>query len=320
MPAPRYGGFSRAHLQIALGAMLWGTWSLFVRPFGVDPLWSTALAFAAAGVVASPILLRQKSRGPTDERPRQLSEWWFVVLLGLLSAGSALLYFVAVIMTTMSIASLSHCTAPVILAIVAPWILHTERRRGAVMLAFVASAGIVLAMAPWGGMAEASGSPVLGALIAFAGAVLASASILVHKKIETRFTPEERLVFPSILAAPPLFILAALFGGKSPGLTAVALVLLGGALVAGLGNLLQLRGLKGVRAEEAGILSLLMPLTAMAVGWLVWKETPGISAAVGATLAMGATVFAIGLPGKQEGAAPDAREHVNKTPADDITQ
>lgn len=74
-----------------------------------------------------------------------------------------------------------------------------------------------------------------------------------------------------------MFALAVLFGGTRPSLPGAALVLLGGTIVAGLGNLLQLRGL-------------MMPLTAMAVGWLVWSEAPGISATIGATL------FAINLP------------------------
>ncbi len=123
-----------------------------------------------------------------------------------------------------------------------------------------------------------------------------SASILVNKKIETRFTPEERLVFASLLGAPPMFALAVLFGGTRPSLPGAALVLLGGTIVAGLGNLLQLCGLKGVPAEEACMIGLMMPLTAMAVGWLVWSEAPGISAAIGAVLVIGATLFAINLP------------------------
>ena len=125
--------------------------------------------------------------------------------------------------------------------------------------------------------------------------MLVSASILVRKKIQTHFTPEARLVFKCLLGGPPKFALAVLFGDTRPRLPSVALMRLGGAIGAGLGRSApapraEARSRRGDGHDQPNDAAV-----RDGRGLAVWSETPGLSAALGAVLVIGETLFAVGL-------------------------
>jgi drug/metabolite transporter (DMT)-like permease len=302
MAAPRN---ELAYLQVAIAATAWGTWSLFLRPAGVDPRWSSAIMLLAVGIVPLPLLASARLRGPVSGPPRKLREWGGIALIGVFDASNSLLFFSAMSVTSVAIAVLSHYLAPVLVAAAAPLLLGTPRKRGAVPLALLALLGLALVLEPWalarasatGGAAGVIGRPLLGAALGAGSALFYAGNVFVTKRIAGRFTAEEQLVWHAFVSAALLAVVALATGAPMPTLRGASIVALSGALVGASSGLLYLRGLIKIPAEHAGILTFLEPLTAVLVAWIAWGERPGVAAAIGAAIVLGAGVFAIRDPG-----------------------
>jgi drug/metabolite transporter (DMT)-like permease len=293
-----------AYLQVAIAATAWGTWSLFLRPAGVDPRWSAAIMLVMVGVVPAPMLASAAARGPTSGPPRRAREFTAIGLLGLFDAANSLLFFAAMGVTSVAIAVLSHYLAPVLVAAAAPWLLGTPRRRGAVSLAFGAVVGLALVLEPWAlsraGSASPLGRPILGAALGAGSALFYAGNVFVTKRVAGRFTAEEQLVWHALVSAVLLAGVAIVTRAPMPTLRGALLVALAGALIGATSGLLYLRGLLRIPAEHAGMLTFLEPLTAVLVAWLAWGERPGVAAAIGAAIVLLAGVFAIRDPGASE--------------------
>jgi drug/metabolite transporter (DMT)-like permease len=320
MAAPRT---DLAYLQVAIAATAWGTWSLFLRPAGVDPRWSSAIMLLAVGLVPLPLLLSARLRGPVSGPPRRLREWGAIALIGVFDASNSLLFFSAMAVTSVAIAVLSHYLAPVLVAAAAPLLLGTPRKRGAVPLALLALLGLALVLEPWAltrasataagaSAASVSGRPLLGAALGAGSAIFYAGNVFVTKRIAGRFTAEEQLVWHAFVSAALLAAVALATGAPIPTLRGASIVALSGALVGASSGLLYLRGLLKIPAEHAGILTFLEPLTAVLVAWIAWGERPGVAAAIGAAIVLGAGVFAIREPGA---AAPRRRSRAFDTRA-----
>lgn len=310
-----------AYVQVAIAATAWGTWSLFLRPAAVDPRWSSAIMLLAVAVVPLPMLLAKGARGPSSGPPRARREWIAIALLGLFDAANSLLFFAAMGVTSVAVAVLSHYLAPVLVAAAAPIVLRTPRKRGAVALALLALAGLALVLEPWalarggapaGAGASALGRPLLGAALGAGSALFYAGNVFVTKRYAGRFTAEEQLVWHAFVSAALLAGVALATGAPLPSLRGAGLVALAGALVGATSGLLYLRGLLRVPAEHAGILTFLEPLTAVLVAWIAYGERPGVSAAIGAAMVLGAGIFAIRDPGATR---PRRRARAFDTPA-----
>ena len=278
---PRIG-----YAQLAVAAIARGAWPLFLRPAGVDASWASVIVLLAVAAVCAPLLLRVAARGPAGGEGRRRTEWWFILALGVLYAGSTMLYFIALEITTVAIAVLFHCFAPLMVVTAAPFVLGTPLRLRMLVLALVGVAGLTLVLAPWrfAGDQSAGWDNLIGAAWATGAALCGSGYLLVNKRIGARFTPEERLVYPALVAVPLLFGWGVWLQAPYPTAEGAMLVALGGASVGVAGGLFFLRGLQHVAAESAGIFMLLEPLTAVLLAWLVWSERLGITGLAGATL------------------------------------
>lgn len=282
-----------AYLQVSLAATAWGTWSLFLRPAGVDARWSAAIMLAVVALAAAPTLLRPGARGPVEGGPRAPREWRAIALLGLFDAGNAVLFFAAMSVTTVAIAVLSHYLAPVLVAAAAPTVLGTPRAPRATGLAVVALFGLALVLEPWRLSAGASGHAALGALLGAGSAVFYAGNVLVTKRVGPRFTAEELLVYHSVISAVLLAALAVAVSAPFPSGAGATRVALASVFVGALAGLSFLYGLRRMPAEHAGILTFLEPLTAVVVAWIAWNERPGGAAALGGALVLGAGIVAI---------------------------
>ncbi|MEO7095295.1 MAG: DMT family transporter, partial [Polyangiales bacterium] len=239
-------------------------------------------------ITCAPLLLRRAARGPSaeslqSEGPRRTAEWGSLVLLGVSDALNASLFFAAMSVTTVAIAVLSHYLAPVFVAAFAPAVLGLPRDRRAVRLALLGVCGLALVLEPWrfsfGG--GAAGRALLGALLGAGSAVFYATNVLVTKRIGARFTAEEQLVYHSVLSVLLLVGAAAALRAPLPTGAGVLRVAVASVVVGATAGLLFLYGLRKIRAEHAGMLTFLEPLTAVVVAWIAWGERPGFLALIG---------------------------------------
>ena len=276
------GSRARASLSVAVAAISWGCWSLFLRPAGLPASVTGALVFAVVGVVTLP-LVRWDGPARWDRRSAAL-----LLANAACDAVNVLAFFGALAVTTVGVAVLTHYLAPLLVALLAP-LVDRERIRGARISALAALVGLTLVLQPWA--APAAGAWA-GAALGAVSAVAYAGNVFIVRRLGLAVGPARAVSFHSLLAALMLAPFADLHALEAAPARALGLVALGGVLPGALGGWLYVSGLRRIGATLGAMLSFLEPIVAVAVGWLAWGERLGPLAIVGAVVvvASGAAV------------------------------
>ncbi|XXF80355.1 DMT family transporter [Myxococcaceae bacterium GXIMD 01537] len=277
--------------MVAAGAILWGCWSFFLRPAGLTGPQNALLALLMMSLPA-PFLLRREA---LRDRRATLA----LVGVGLADAANTALFFAAVQRGPLAVAVLTHYLAPLLLALVAPWVLRERRSPRALAAAPVTLAGLALLI----GMPQ-EGFAGWTALLGGASALFFVAIILGSKEATRAYSP---LAVTALHAPISVVALLLVFGGSAlpPALDgAVLRVLAGGAMCGLLGTVLFNSGLRRVPTAAAGTLAYLEPLTASLIGWAVFREALGPLSVVGGLMVLASGVWVASEPRAPEPSAP----------------
>lgn len=265
--------------MVALAAMSWGTWSLFLRPTHLPATVTTPIVFIVITLAALPGALRG---------PRTV---WDRATIGLLVANAIfdglniVTFFAAFEHTTIAIAVLTHYLAPILVALAAPRIdgLVTPGARPA---AAVALCGLVIVLEPW--HAPAAGA-LIGAALGAASAVCYAGNVFTVRRLAARIGASRALAYHCALTAVALLPLLA---GHTADLTAhnLGLLIAGGALLGAASGVMFAIGLVRIGSARAAVLTFFEPIVAVAVGAVVWGEPLHPIAMLGAALVLGAGI------------------------------
>ncbi|MBQ6432319.1 MAG: DMT family transporter [Oscillospiraceae bacterium] len=221
---------------------------------------------------------------------------WAVIrsnLVPLCLSGGALganwvLLFEAYSRTTVASATLAYYFAPILLLIVAPFVLKERLTVRKVLCIFVALCGVVfISGVIGGGTTELSG-------IAFAlGAALLYPVIVFLSKKLTEVNAFDKTVVQLLAAAAvtlPYTLLAEKWSFSEFTLAAAILLLIVCVVHTGVAYALYFGALRTMNAQTLAILSYIDPLVAVLLSALVLKEPFGWKEAVGAVLILGAAL------------------------------
>lgn len=263
----------RGYAGIVLSAASWGTWSFFLRrASGAGPGLASALcSFVVMSTIAAvlcPLALRATRR---RGEPRRLREWLLVAVFGVTDALNCALFFSALATTSVAVAVLTHYLAPLFVALGAPRLLAEPRRPGTLPAVLLGLSGLALLLAPWRVPAVRDGSLWTGALLGAGSAVFYAASLLLSKRLSRSFEASELIVYhaPTGLVTLALLVPAAGWTITAPSLAWLLLGALGPGALAGM---VFLRSLAAVPASHASVLTLVEPVTALALAVFLWRE------------------------------------------------
>ncbi|MCC7074391.1 MAG: DMT family transporter [Deltaproteobacteria bacterium] len=282
----------RGSLLIACSASLWGLWSIFYRsaeraalPTVLSAEVEGIVVLGLMGVVLLPIALRDCARAPARAR----GDWLRLCFAGVLDGLNFLTFLLAMQRTTVAVAVLTHYLAPLVVALLAPLLLGERWRLRTFGALAAALLGLGLLLQPWAH--PLSGPELSGALFGAASALCYGGSVVVQKRLVTRFSAWELGAFSK---APALLILLLVLPSAHDLVLApapLAWLLAGGLLCGALPLVLFFTGLATTPASRAGVLTLCEPLVAVLAGALVWQEPLGASAALGAGLMLVAAAW-----------------------------
>lgn len=276
----------RGVVQIAVAASLWGTWSLFLRPTGLPGTATGPVVLLVIGVAAL-ALVRVEGRAARWDRT-SLGLLLVYAVLDALNVGT---FFAAMQVTTVAVAVLTHGTAPLMVALMAPRI-EGRRVRGSALAALVALAGLSLLLRPW---AQATEGLWLGAALGLASALAYAALVFTVQPLAARIGIGRATSYHALLSA--LMLLP--FGAPAlveAELADLGLLALGGLLPGTLSAFLFIDGLRRVGSARAAVLTLLEPLVAVGVGVLAWSEPLAPSGLFGAALVLAAALWVTRQP------------------------
>ena len=277
-------------LLICLSASLWGTVGIVAKQIflqsQVDALGAGfyRLVFGLPFAVLGCWLMRGsktlKATWPDLAR---------MALVGLLLAAYLILYFSSLRSIGVAVATLlALCTAPVITTLLAI-LFFGDRLSGRFLLSMIMSIGGTVFLIHRPGLDLGSGDLMTGTLLAVAAA--SSYALMVFAS--RGFSGDYPALLPSTVAfgvgglALLPFVLS---GGALPALTEAAWwwFIYIGAIPTALGYGLFFLAMRSVRPQTAAILTMLEPLSATCLAWVLFSESLGPGGWAGAALLVGA--------------------------------
>jgi DME family drug/metabolite transporter len=260
---------------VLAAATSWGTWSLWLRPTGLPAEVTTPVLFLAMAVGAWPLARREG----TPRWSRHALALLFA--FGLSDAINVATFFAAMSSTTVAIAVLTHYAAPVLVALLAPYIdgVHVPRARSAAALALI---GLTLILEPW---RQLDGDVLVGATLGLVSAGAYASNVFLARRCSELLGTARTLGLHALLAALLLlpFTGDGLLEIERSDLPYLAIGCLGPGLLAGIAFL---RALTLIGAARASILAFVEPLVACLVGWLAWDEPLGPTVLLGGALVL----------------------------------
>lgn len=272
--------------EIAASMAVWSTWGLVIRWLAV-PAWAVALytgLFASLFAGALWLLTGGRAR---DLWPGSQTGW--IVLMALLSAANNVFFFTAYERTSVANAILTHYTAPVFVAVLAPLTLG-ERLRSAPAAVLLAGAGMFLLLP---GIELSLGSrDFQGVLLGTASGAAYAGVVLTARHLTGSVPPLVLLLYQNLITA--LVLAPAALAIPLPASLGVwgTLGFVGCVHAAGAG-LLYLRGIRKVKAQVAAVLGYLEPLAAVAWAALLLGERVGLLGLLGGLLILGSGMLVV---------------------------
>jgi len=278
---------------VCLAAVSWGTTGSVMILLTRDGTPSPLLVGWARMAVAAPCLLlaialaKSPARAPSNWRPRDRTK---AALLGAAMAAYQLCYFWAVPRTGVALTALfAICSAPILIAAGAALWLKERPTPAARLALLLAVAGTAMVLA---GPRADGAAPVgfaAGALAALGAGLSYAVYAVTAKGLLRRIAPLPLAALTFTLAAVLLTPVVVLERGAAAQLVkGWPLFLYLGVVPTAVAYVVFGAGLRRVTATAAGIATLLEPLTAAALGVLVFGERLGAVGWAGAALLLGA--------------------------------
>jgi DME family drug/metabolite transporter len=281
MVPPSMTSSVRGVAQVAAAAVLWGMWSLFLRPTGLPGVVTAPAILVVMGVSALALVRAEGKTARWDRKAVSL-----LALYALLDALNVGAFFAAMEVTTVAIAVLTHCTAPVLVALLAPRI-EGVRVKGSLSAALIALSGLVLLLRPW----EQRGDDVwLGAGLGLSSALAYASLVFTVQPLAARIGIGRATSYHALLAAVVFVPFAAPHAARIEEHD-LLLLLLGGLLPGTLSAYLFIDGLRRIGSARAAVLTLLEPMIAVLVGFVAWHEPLAPIGGLGAAMVLGAAVW-----------------------------
>ncbi len=268
---------ARAWALFALVSFLWGTPFLLIRIAlaEVSPAWLVFLRLLLAAVVLLPLALR----GGRLRTLRGSARW--VVALALVEMVVPFLLITAGQRSIpSSLAALLVASAPLFLALMAPWVDPSERAAGSRLGGLLAGfAGVALLM----GLDARAGPGQLGAAAMVLGAAACYAAGSLMVKLRFAEAPAVPLVAAAAGAGAVLLAPVAALQGPAPAPGAGTLLALAGLAVGssagGLTGYFAL--IRAAGASRASVVAYVAPAVAVALGIAFFQEPFTLSTAAG---------------------------------------
>ena len=278
-------------LLIMLAAVMWGTVGITTKTLyglsATNPLSIGFFRLALSLPVLFAVCWATQKRQMFNVARRDLA---LMLLIGMMTALYQVCYFSAIERTGVALATIvTLCTAPVMVAVIS--VFATKQRPSAyVLLALTgALAGTALLVGSQTGTCSAN---ISGILLALGSAFGYSIVTLVTRKLAGRYHPFQSIAISFSFGAAILFIFA-WFQGIVLTYTPVGWTLLFylGTIPTALAYVLFIAGMRSTTATVASISTLLEPLVATILAWLIFGERFSRMGFVGVALLSGSLLI-----------------------------
>jgi DME family drug/metabolite transporter len=280
-------------LLIVLAAVLWGTVGVSTRAvFGLAETTALSVAFLRLALSlpvlggASAVVL---GRAGFSVGPRHLG---LMAVSGVMLAAYQVCFFGALQRVGVAIATLvTLCTAPVLVALLSMVLLRERPTRRLALAAGLAMLGTILLVSP-ADSASLDGETGVGLLLALGSALGYALVAIVSRRVAQQYHPLVPVTVGFAVGSLALLPILLLTGPRLDfPATGWLLLFYLGVVPSAVGYILFTIGMRSTVATVASVVTLVEPLTAAVLAWLLFDEQLGPLALVGAALLLGAVVL-----------------------------
>jgi drug/metabolite transporter (DMT)-like permease len=294
-------GRLRGYAEIGGASLILGTSGALLQISTMPASLLLVLRMALAGLVLGPFFCLT---GGVAE-VRRSGHFWRLVLIGVAVACELLFYFASIRLANVAIGIALEYMAPVYIALVAPWVLHTRRQGTDSAAVAVAAVGMALIVLPSLTLAG-SRNLLPGVACGIAAGGFYATALLLIKSVGSGIRGSTFTLFfcvCTVVLITPLAVWQTAAGHYRVTWTDLGIVAVMGLVYTALCFTLFTDGLRFVAVEHAGMLGYLEPVTAPVWALLLVGERPPLATWVGGALIIGAGIFAVAL-GRAEAKAP----------------
>lgn len=286
----------RPYLLVLAAAFLWGTIGVVGKVlYDLGQISPLALGLFRLGIAAPllGLLTWRLDRGHPWRFQRGEVRWW---LLAMASMGAYQIFlFNAVQRTDVTTAIfLAICTAPILVALTAPFVLSERLTRSALAAGGLALAGTALVLGFSDPRAMLASGKLFGNLLALGAAACWATYAIVARRLVQYHRPT-RITFLTFAGAALLVAPLVIWQGEPvvlpPAGWALAIYL--GVVPTALAYFLYVRGLRSVGATTSSFMALAEPGTAAILAALLFDEQPGASGWLGVGFLLAGLVLLI---------------------------
>ncbi|MBA1340683.1 MAG: hypothetical protein C5S40_00935 [ANME-2 cluster archaeon] len=270
----------KGYIQIAIGAVLFGLIGIFVKLTSQMPLGSIIFYRLMFGLIAIALFFTC-CRRLSELRLGQKKK--YILLLGLMQAGTMLSYFFSVKHTSVSIAVLLLYTAPVYVTLLSPFLLKEYINRRSIFALAISIIGVILVIRPDTLFQNLDHNYLIGLAAGLVSGLFYGGMTLTSRYLKDYYTGTTQ-------AAWALLITLLIFSPYSVAITAkilmdnLVVLVLFGLISTAMALVLYLSGLMQVRAQSASIVALLEPASAVVFAYLILSEPVTTSMLAGGAL------------------------------------
>ncbi len=287
MPSPPLKG----RIEVASAAILFGTIGIFVSLVDRMPIGSIIFYRLLFGITAIAIFFACCGR-LAELRLKENKRHIF--LLGILQAGTMLSYFISVKYTTVAIAVLLLYTAPIYVTLLSPLLLNESITRRSLSALVLSMAGVILVIQPGAVFQDMGSMYAIGLLCGLIAGLLYACMILTSRYLKSYYTGTAQAAWAIIIT---LVIFLPYSTAISSGvlLDNLHLLILLGLLPTAAGLTLYFSGLAYVRAQNASIIALLEPASAVVFAAIILSQPITSSVLVGGGLILVGALMVSGV-------------------------
>ncbi|MDD3042358.1 MAG: DMT family transporter [Methanosarcinaceae archaeon] len=258
----------KANIQVIVSSVIYGFAGIFfvyIKDMAPGPVvfyqllsgFLVLTAYLALRGELSGLRLKEKRKG--------------LFLLGVWQAGVLVSYYEAIHYTNVSISVLLLYTAPVYVTLLAPFLLKerlTPRNLAALLLSL---AGVLIVVGPDALFSSGGKGYLLGVLMGLFSGFFYACIIMTSRYLKDEYTGLEQL-FHSTAVALVLLFPYTLKASSAIVFENLPVILFMGVMVTSVGAILYFTGLMHVKAQNASIISLLEPVSAILCAYVLLKD------------------------------------------------
>lgn len=281
-------------LEIHLAVFLFGVPALFGKFLSLSPFMIVLGRVVFASLTLLTILKMRKQPLALTSK----SDYLYLALLGVVLAAHWVTFFHAIQISTVAIGLLAFSTYPIIISFLEPYLLGETIRLTDVVLAVLASIGVGLVIPNL----EIRSSLTQGILWGLVSAILFAILTVFNRQYVKKYSSLVITLYEDVVVAgvllPFLFILRPTVQVRD-----ILLLALLGTVFTALSHALFVKGMRQVKARQAGTIANLAPVYGILLAVAILGETLTLKIAIGGLLVLTAA-FLSTIESKRQSSLP----------------